>query len=458
LQGLVAARLEDEVGARSTVGTMVGSRDGGQGQKARVVSNPPLLELEAGAIAAGGGCVARGDDGRVVFVRHCLPGERVLAAVTEETKSYLRADALEIIEASPDRVSPPCPYAGPGRCGGCDWQHVGIAAQRQLKADLVSEQLRRLSGIERAVEVAEVAGAPGGLGWRSRVRFAVDEHGRAGFHKHRSHEVVAVDSCLIASAAVEAFGIEGLEWPGVEELEVFASDATGEGVVSLSTHQRRLGRLPSIDAGLLVNGRVARAPERLAFEVLGHHYEVSAGVFWQVHPGATQVLGRAVLEELAAKRGDSVADLYAGAGLFARLLGDAVGPAGTVLAVERDRWACADAVRNTAHLPWVEVLRTPVTPALVSERLTGTDLAVLDPSREGAGRGVMACLAGLEPGPRRIAYVACDPASLARDLRVLLDADWTLHSLKAFDLFPMTYHVEVLAVLESPQVGAIKAL
>ena len=446
------------MGPQSTVGTIIGSGDGEEDRKARLVSSRPLSELEAGAIAAGGGCVARGDDGRVVFVRHCLPGERVLAAVTEETRSYLRADALEVIESSPDRVTPPCPYAGPGRCGGCDWQHVAIAAQRNLKADLVSEQLRRLSGIERAVEVEEVAGAPGGLGWRNRVRFAVDERGRVGFHKHRSYELVPVDSCLIASAAVEALGVEGLEWPAVDELEVFASDATGERVVSLNTRRRRLGHVPFIDAGLLVNGRVARAPERLAFEVLGHHYAVSAGVFWQVHPGATHVLGPAVLDGLSVQRGDSVADLYAGAGLFAGLLGDAVGPGGAVLAVERDRWACADAARNTAHLARVEVLRTPVTPALVSERLTNVGLVVLDPSRDGAGRAVMAALADLRPGPRRIVYVACDPASFARDLRVLLDADWTLGSLRAFDLFPMTEHVELVAVIERPQVRATRAL
>ena len=131
----------------------------------------PLLDLEAGPIAAGGGCVARADDGRVVFVRHCLPGERVRAVVTEESKSYLRADALEIIQASPDRVSPPCAYSGPGRCGGCDWQHVAIAAQRRLKGDLVAEQLRRLAGIERVVRsrrsLALLMASAGGLGFAS---------------------------------------------------------------------------------------------------------------------------------------------------------------------------------------------------------------------------------------------------------------------------------------------------
>ena len=393
-----------------------------------------------------------------MFVRHCLPGERVLATVTEESKSYLRADALQIIESSPDRVTPPCPYAGPGRCRGCDWQHVDLEAQRRLKADLVAEQLRRLSGIERVVEVEEVAGAPGGLGWRSRVRFGVNDAGRVGLHKHRSHELEPVERCLIASAAVEALGVESLEWPEVEGLEVFASDETGKVVVSLTTGRRRLGRLPPIEAGLVVNGHVAREPGRLAFEVLKRRYEVSAGVFWQVHPGAAHVLGRAVLEGLEARPGDRVADLYAGAGLFAGLIGDAVGRGGSVLAVERDRWACADAARNTAEQPHVEVLKAAITPALVRERLGEVDLAVLDPSREGAGRAVTSSFVDLQPGPRRIVYVACDPSSFARDLRVFLDADWALRSLRAFDLFPMTYHIELVAVIEPPQVRATKAL
>ncbi len=411
----------------------------------------PLLELETGSIAAGGGCVARADDGRVVFVRHCAPGERVSASVTEETRSYLRADAVEVVRSSPERVPPPCPYAGPGRCGGCDWQHIAPSAQRKLKADLVAEQLRRLGGIERVVEVEEVPGAPGGLGWRTRVRFGVDDAGRVGLRRHRSHDLQPVDRCLIASAGVEALGVETKEWPDVEDIEVFASGETGQSVVSLTTRHRRLGHLPSIEAGLVVNGHVIRQPERLGFEVMNRHYEVSAGVFWQVHPGAARSLGRAVLDGLGARPGDRVADLYAGAGLFAGLVGEVVGPSGSVLAVERDRRACADAARNTSDLPNVEVLRAAVTPSLVTERLGDIGLVVLDPSREGAGRGVMARLAAFQPRLRRIVYVACDPASFARDVRVLIDAGWELRSLKAFDLFPMTEHIEIVAVVESPR-------
>jgi len=408
------------------------------------------LELETGAIAAGGGCVARAEDGRVVFVRHALPGERVVASITDEARSYMRADAVEVIRASPNRVQPPCPYAGPGRCGGCDWQHVALPEQRRLKGALVAEQLRRLAGLDCAVEVTEVDGAPLGLGWRSRVRFAVDDSGQVGLHKHRSHELQLLDGCLIASAGVEALGVERIEWPAVTDLEVFASETSGDRLLSLTSRSRRLGPLPVTDAGLVVNGRVVRGPEHLRFEVLSRVFQVSAGVFWQVHPGAAKVLAQAVLNRLEAQPGDRVVDLYTGAGLFACLIGEVVGASGSVLAVERDRWACADAARNTADQTQVEVRKAAVTPALVAAELDDVDLVVLDPAREGAGRPVMTALTHLKPGPRKVVYVSCDPASFARDLRVLLDSNWAMTSLEAFDLFPMTEHVEIVAVIEPP--------
>ena len=164
---------------------------------------PQRMELVTGAIAAGGGCVARAADGRVVFVRHSLPGERVMAEVRSETSSFIRADAVAIVEASPDRVDPPCPHAGPGRCGGCDWQHVALSAQRLLKSELVSEQLHRLAGVDLQVEVEALDGSADGLGWRTRVRFAVEGSGRTGLRRHRSHDIEPVDHCTIATPAVE---------------------------------------------------------------------------------------------------------------------------------------------------------------------------------------------------------------------------------------------------------------
>ena len=395
-------------------------------------------------MAAGGGCVAHAQDGRVVFVRHALPGERVLARVTAETSSYLRADAVEVQRPSPDRVDPPCPHAGPGRCGGCDWQHIALPAQRALKAGLVSEQLRRVAAVDLRVDVEPVAGAPDGLGWRTRVRFAVDRSGRPGFHRHRSHDLEPVDRCAIAGPGVTAAGAERHLWPGAADIEVFASADGDQRVVSVRSAGRRLGALPRVDGGLIVNGRPLHRPHVVRHTVMGRTFQVPAGVFWQVHPGAAAALARAVLDGLEPGLGERVLDLYAGAGLFTALLGDAVGPTGSVLGIDGDQRSCAAAARNTADQPHVQIRRATVDPRLIGG-VGRADLVVLDPPRAGAGRAVVSALAGLRP--RRMAYVACDPASFARDLRILLDSGWAMRSLRAFDLFPMTEHVELVAIL-----------
>jgi tRNA/tmRNA/rRNA uracil-C5-methylase (TrmA/RlmC/RlmD family) len=383
------------------------------------------VTVDVGPVAHGGHCVAR-HEGRVVFVRHALPGERVRAVVTEghESSSFWRADAVEVLSASPDRVEPPCPWAGPGRCGGCDWQHASLPAQRALKAAVVREQLSRLAGLEREVVVEEVPGAPDGLGWRTRVRYAVDATGRAGLRAHRSHEVVAIDRCRIAHDLVAAADVTGRPWPGASVVEVAASVATGETLL----------RPDGTGPGVLT-------------EVVGDRsFRVTGGGFWQVHPGAASALLAAVLDGLDPRPGESALDLYGGVGLFAAFVADRVGPGGRVTVVEADRSAAEDARHNMAELPWVRVERGRVDSVLRRLRLRRADLVVLDPPRSGAGKTVVSLVSGVRA--RRIAYVACDPAALARDLRFFADRGYALTSLRAFDLFPMTHHVECVALLE----------
>ena len=423
---------------------------------------PELLELRTGAIAAGGGCVARHADGRVVFVRHSLPGEVVRATVTAKNSSYLRADAVEILQSAGERVLAPCRYAGPGLCGGCDWQHISLPAQRSLKAVLVSEQLRRLAGIDQVVTVEEVAGRADGLAWRSRTRFAVTANGSIGFRRHRSHEIELIDCCLIASSTVESAGVEGLRWPGASDVEVFAPEQPeidgrvepSHGLVNVAAGRKgiRPSELPALDGswGLVVEGQVLRPPDVLHIEVLGSTFQISAGVFWQVHEAAPTALVNAVLEGLAPSDGQHVLDLFSGVGLFSVHLGRAVGPTGSVIGIERDRRSCSDARHNTRHQQQVKIRRASVTAELISE-YEDVDLVVLDPPREGAGRATMASFLRPSARQQRIAYVSCDPATFSRDVRVLLDADWTMPSLRAFDLFPMTEHVEIVAILEPPQ-------
>ena len=398
--------------------------------------------------------MGRAPDGKVVFVRHSLPGERVRAQVTASTTSYLRADAVEVLRPSPDRVEPPCPHAGPGRCGGCDFQHVEIGAQRRLKAFRIAEQLERLAGVALPVDVdvEPVPGDSAGLAYRSRVRVAVDGRGALGFRRHRSHRLEYVQECPIASPAVTATGALAALWPGTTELEVATGTDPAEAVVSVTPRGRSAPRLPDIGTGfgVVVGGKIRRPPGAVHAIVRGRSFRISPGVFWQVHTGAATALLQAVLGFVGPCEGASVVDLYAGAGLFSVPLAEAVGPSGSVLAVERDRRACADARHNGATFPTLRVLEGEVTPALVESGLRRPDIVVLDPAREGAGTGVMRALAAHAPAVRTVIYVSCDPSSFGRDSRVLLDEGWRLAGLRAFDIFPMTEHVELVAALEPP--------
>jgi tRNA/tmRNA/rRNA uracil-C5-methylase (TrmA/RlmC/RlmD family) len=418
-----------------------------------------VLELTAGEVVHGGWCVCRQNDtGRVIFVRHALPGERVLATVTQATARFARADATSILRPSADRVTPPCPYARPGACGGCDWQHASLPAQRALKAAVIRQQLSRIGGIDVEVEVQALDGDEGGLGWRTVVSFAVEKSGRAGLRKHRSHEIVEIERCLIAHELVTAEDVTGKHWPGAEAAEVSVAPATGERGV-LVTGLATADALPEIGAESiqLLRKSGARTPVRgrgyLTRRAAGRDWRVSLGSFWQVHPGAADALAAAVLAAAEPRAGDTALDLYCGAGLFAGVLAEAVGPGGAVIAIEQDPSSVRDARHNLRAWPWAQVQQGDVAAALRKAGPGDASIAVLDPPRAGASRPAIDALCGrggsgkTGSALRRIAYVSCDPATLARDLRLLLDAGWRLAWLNGYDAFPMTHHVECVAAL-----------
>jgi tRNA/tmRNA/rRNA uracil-C5-methylase (TrmA/RlmC/RlmD family) len=411
-----------------------------------------VVTLEVGAVAHGGFCVAR-HDGRVVFVRHALPGERVNAQVTEarENQRFVRADCVEVLDASPHRVPPPCPYAGPGLCGGCDFQHVTLEHQRDLKASVVREQFSRLAKQDVEVVVEPLPGDAAGLGWRTRVEFAVDASGRAGLRGSRSHDIVPVDTCLIADPRILATGVLTRDWTGDSAVDV-AAPSDGPAVVVA---------IPSGEAEVPV------VTEHVEAQTFSGSFEVSARGFWQVHPGAASTFVDTVTTMLEPREGETALDLYAGVGLFAAALAERVGESGKVVAVESDSGAVASAAGNLAAYPSVAVVRARVDDAFGVPRVNRSgptrnraqrqrklrrhpliplraDLVVLDPPRTGAGRDVTAQVAALEP--RAIAYVACDPSALARDAAFLAAAGYQLGELRAFDAFPMTHHVECIAL------------
>ncbi|GAA3908407.1 class I SAM-dependent RNA methyltransferase [Actinoplanes auranticolor] len=434
------------------------------------------VEVTVGAPAHGGHCVARigGPHGRVVFVRHALPGERVTVELTELHKGYLRGDAVEILEAAAERVTPPCAFAHPGGCGGCDLQHVAPAAQLEWKTAVVKELLGRMGGLsgERIAELdVRVRPLPGGpLGWRSRVRYAVDAAGRPGLLQHRSHQVVPVDRCLIAHPGLQKLDVTGRLWPEAAAVEVVASTGGDVSVLARPATAPLLEAAGAVQPGARTpggNGTVAApAPVPVGDSLLDEHpggtpvliegpaevRELAAGRewrvppegFWQVHPAAADTLVGAVLEMLQPAEGEISWDLYGGAGLFAAALAERTRARTTV--VESAAVGVAAARTNLADLTGVEVVSAKVDVALARRRVTGpVDLVVLDPPRTGAGAKVVKAITAA--GPRAVAYVACDPAALSRDVQTFAAAGYRLAELRAYDCFPMTQHIECVALL-----------
>ncbi|MFH8732872.1 MULTISPECIES: class I SAM-dependent RNA methyltransferase [unclassified Streptomyces] len=423
-------------------------------------------EVEIGPVAHGGHCIARTDEGQVLFVRHALPGEKVVARVTdgEEGARFLRADAVTVIEASKDRVEAPCPYAGPGRCGGCDWQHAKPGAQRRLKGEVIAEQLQRLAGLtpeeagwDGTVMPAEGDKLPAGEvpQWRTRVQYAVDpDTGKAGLRRHRSHEVEPIEHCMIAAPGVSELGIEKRDWTGMESIEAIAATGSQDRQVILTP--RPGARLPLVELDKPVSvlrvdekdGGIHRVHGRgfVRERADGRTHRVGSGGFWQVHPQAADTLVKAVMQGLLPRKGEMALDLYCGVGLFAGAIADRIGDEGAVLGIESGKRAVEDARHNLAAFDRVRIEQGKVETVLPRTGITEVDLIVLDPPRAGAGKKTVEHLASL--GARRIAYVACDPAALARDLAYFRDGGYKVRMLRAFDLFPMTHHVECVAVLE----------
>ncbi|MEW6477130.1 MAG: TRAM domain-containing protein [Actinomycetota bacterium] len=388
-------------------------------------------------IAAGGEGVGRLEDGRAVFVRGALPGERVRVAVTEERNRFARAALVEVLEAVPERVAPPCPQVGAG-CGGCDWQHVDPAAQRLLKVRIVSDALQRIGRIAEPPEIDPGPELPA-VAWRTTVRAVVDDEGRAGFRRHHAHDPLAVgpQGCLVAHPLVDEVLREGRFPPPVREVTVRAGAATGERLVVCTPKvgdSRVPAGVPLVGADELAAGHRAWIHEVVA----GRRWRISADSFFQGRPDGAEALVEAVIAALgdAVRPGGTVVDLYSGVGLFAGVVGERTG--GRVLAVESNRSAVADARINLADLDGARIVRSDVR----RWRPSAGDLVVADPSRHGLGADVVPRIGAT--GASALALVSCDPGALGRDAGLLAAAGWTLAAVRLVDLFPHTAHVEVV--------------
>ncbi|MHB1172104.1 MAG: class I SAM-dependent RNA methyltransferase [Lacisediminihabitans sp.] len=402
------------------------------------------VELEVTKVAHGGVAVAR-HEGRVVFVSDAVPGETVLARISDDSKaSFWRAETVAVLQPSEFRqphvwAAASIDRAPEDRAGGAEFGHIVLAHQRELKRQVLAEALERMARIGTAVTVEALPGAPDGTGWRTRLRLHVAEDGTPGPYSARSHRVIPVSGLPLATAEVSAIAPLDEKFPGVGVIEVVAPSA-GNPYVLIGEEAQDNPHKQTI---------IERVGER--------EFRLDARGFWQVHSRAAETLTAAVQEVIDASIFDPGAanlDLYGGVGLLAAAVGDRFGRSLRITTVESDPRATDHAAQNLAE--WVgaaavtarverylQQLRSSATPAERARLRNAT--VVLDPPRSGAGRAVVNDLAEL--GPAQLVYVACDPVALARDVGLLAERGYELVQLRAFDLFPNTHHLEAVATL-----------
>ncbi|GJF18292.1 23S rRNA methyltransferase [Mycolicibacterium cyprinidarum] len=405
---------------------------------------PEELTLTAGAAANGGSCVAR-HEGRVVFVRYALPGETVrvrLRAGAGDRSSYWNAEVIEVLEPAADRVDSLCPIAGVDGAGCCDLAFVEPAGARRLKGAVVANQLARLGGYRWRDEQDAAAlpvGDLGATGWRTRVGLDTSAEGRAGFHRYHSSELVHRLECAQLPAGM-LDGIADKQWPADSHVHVAIDDDGDRHVVVAGTRgggNRKTG-------GGNRKTEVAEGGYEAVQRVGERSWRVPVTAFWQAHRDAPALYSSLVSEWAQLETGMTAWDLYGGAGVFAAALAQDVGDTGHVLTVDTSRGASRSARAALADLGCVTVLTESVRRALTGQR-RGADVAVLDPPRAGAGREVIDLLAAANV--RRIVHIGCEAASFARDIGLYRSHGYAVEKLEVFDSFPLTHHVECVAVL-----------
>ena len=390
-----------------------------------------VLELEIEKIAHGGIFVAR-HEGRVVFVSHTAPGEKVKAKVFEDKGgSFCRAETIEVLNPSANRVTHIWKEADRLGAGGAEFGHLALEYQRRLKTDVLEESLSRMAGISQRVQVMPVLGdeTTNGLGYRTRVQLHVSAEGVAGPYQERTHNVVPVKSLPLAVSEINELGIHLKNWQDVKRIEI-ATASTG-------------GVQWFIDKKL-------KGDKKLTERAVGRSFRISSGGFWQVHRGAAELLASEVIElsEGLDPEANNL-DLYGGVGLFSGALATKYGKKLKITTVESSKVATSDASANLVDLAKHKAVAAPVEGFLRLQIKQGLELegatVILDPPRAGAGKTVVDQLVFLEP--KKIIYVACDPVSLARDLKAFLSSGYRLGEIRSYDLFPHTHHFETIASL-----------
>ena len=378
-----------------------------------------LITLDIGPIAHGGHFISR-HNGQVVFVRHAITDEIAVVKITSIGSKIAFGDAIEILKPSTDRVIAPCKYSSPELCGGCDFQHISMTAQLKLKKLVIEEQFERIANIKINPEVLN-AGIDSGLHWRTHLDFAISRNNKVGLYAFKTKEVIEIDECLIAVDAINQLDIFKSKWDGDERLSVFAS----------SLNEVSIHRLDKNISG----------PSEINEVVEGNSYNISHGSFWQSHKNAPKILINKLMEFANFETGDRVCDLYGGVGLFTAPILKIIGETGEIHLIETNNRCIKDAKKIFEKEKNVIIHHGKVEQKL--GKIKNIDAIVMDPPRTGATKQVINQI--VEKKARSIIYISCDPSSLARDTKILLNSSYSLDKIIGLDLFPMTHHIECIA-------------
>lgn len=410
------------------------------------MNSSPILVVELTSLVYGGDAFGRLPDGRAVFVPFALPGERVSVRLVEEKKSYARAELVEVLRPSPERIQPRCRHYG--TCGGCHYQHLSYSGQLEAKQAILREQLQRIAGIPDPPVGATVA-SPQAWTYRNHVQFHQTESGALGFHRAGSEHTFALEECYLPEASL------GTIWPQLEF----------EPLASLERIGLRLGA--GDDAQLILESSLPDTPElsveelplsvvhlspwgalvlagsgSVEIDIMGRTFRVSAGSFFQANTPVAEAMVAHLLEILPLHKQMTVLELYCGVGLFSAFLAERVG---RLVGVEVSSYSCADFEANLDEFENVELYEAPAEQVIGAVDLH-PQVILVDPPRAGLGRDVAEGIAAMQP--ERIAYVSCDPATLARDGTAFLKAGYVLRQVTPFDAFPQTYHIESISLWE----------
>ena len=378
-----------------------------------------VVTLDIDKIAHGGHFIARHNN-QVVFVRHAISGEKANVKITSVNSKLAFGDAIEILKTSKSRVSPPCKYSKPNGCGGCDFQHISIENQQNLKKIVIQDQFKRIAKIDVNPNII-FTDPSSGLHWRSRLDLSVSKNGKVGLYAHKSNEVVEIDKCLIAVNNINESNVFNKKWDSQDRISMSVS----------SENELSINRL----------GKTILGSDELK-EVVGENiFTISPKSFWQSHKNAPHLLLKQVIKYANINLGDIVCDLYGGAGLFTAPIAKLIGDQGKVHLIERDNDCIDDAKKMFQNKKNIIIHHGKVEQKL--GKIKDIDIIILDPPRNGVSKQVIHQI--IDKNPKSIVYVSCDPTSLARDTKVLLENNYNLNNLVGLDLFPMTHHIECVA-------------